>query len=118
MRLLTHVGAVHLVKLEEITGPIMHVAKLKGARDRKRGRGQEEPCGAGRLLVFNCEVLKVAKDHCGTSAELTLRGGVNERGRLCGFDCRDACYRAAKAHSYANLRRFSRCRRLSVRPAA
>jgi len=81
MRLLTHVGAVHLVKLEEITGPIMHVAKLKGARDRKRGRGQEEPCGAGRLLVFNCEVLKVAKDHCGTSAELTLRGCVNERGR-------------------------------------
>ena len=37
---------------------------------------------------------------------------------LCGFDCRDACWWAAEAHSYADLRRCSRCRRLSVRPAA
>ena len=58
----------------------------------------------------NCvaEDLKVARGHCGTSHAYAAR--LCERARpsiLCGFDCRDACSWAAKAHSYAKLKVFA-----------
>ena len=92
MRLLTHVGAVHLVKLEEITGPIMHVAKLKGARDRKRAptgekvEGRKSHAELRPELVALVRQLRRRRPKGGQrslrdiAAELAQRGIMNERG--------------------------------------
>ena len=115
----------HLVKLEDITGPIMQRAKLKGG-ETGSGRSRARRSRAGRAMrSWPAPGLQFRSPKGGQRSLRHLSRAyaarLCERARpsiLCGFDCRDACSWAAKAHSYANLRRCSRCRRLSVRPAA
>ena len=108
----------------------MVVAKLKGARERKRAitgkkvEGRKSHAELRPELVALVRQLRRRRPKGGQrslrdiSAELTLAAiSTSAASILGGFDCRDACCWAAEAHSYANLRRCSRCRRLSVRPA-
>ena len=110
----------------------MVVAKLRGARERKRvitGKkveGRKSHAERNPELVTLVRQLRRRRPE-GRAAIVTghLSGAyaawLCERAwpsLLCGFDCRDACSWAAEAHSYADLRRCSRCWRLSVRPAA